>query len=104
MELPRRVHARFPCRIKVRVRAGASSWAAEIVEVSMGGAVIRVDADLPGPMLELDVPDEGGTAVIRSRIVRRTGNDYAVEFQPHFSEAHKVKRIVDAVRRSLGPA
>ncbi|MFA5138802.1 MAG: PilZ domain-containing protein [Elusimicrobiota bacterium] len=104
MELPRRVHARFPCRIAVRLRAGPSSWPAEIVEISAGGAVVRVDADLPGPMMEIDVPEPGGTAIIRSRIVRRTGSDYAVQFEPHFSEQHKLKRIVDAARRSSGPA
>lgn len=104
VELPRRMHARYPCRLKARLRAGSSAWPAEIVEISASGAVVRVAADLPGPLMELDVPDEGGTAVIRARIVRRAGHDYAVQFEPHFSEQHKLKRIVDAARRPSGPA
>ena len=74
----------------------------------MGGALIRSAADLAGPRVEVDLPEESGSFAVRTEITRRiapgpgeeeNARVYAVAFVPHFSIRHKLQKLVDRIRR-----
>lgn len=108
MALRLRLHARFPCRIRARLRWPGlrQPVAAELRDLGMGGALIRVRAEVPDAGLELELPAPRGTLVLRSSVARRLGEDpadpsarlYALDFHTPFSEKHKLLQLVDRVR------
>jgi len=113
MAFPQRMYARYPCRIAAVLRCPSrrAGLSAEVRDIGMGGALVRLRADIRDPDVELDLPTGEEILTLRASVVRRAGpapddpfaRQYALVFDPHFSERHKLLRLVDRVRRKLGP-
>jgi len=109
MHLPRRVYARYPCSLKagVRIPSKRGVLSADLREIGMGGALLALRVPVAERDIEVELPSAEGAVRVRSAVVRRLGRDpqapgtwlYGVEFLPHFSERHKLLKIVDRVRR-----
>ncbi|HBL16486.1 MAG: hypothetical protein A2X36_01225 [Elusimicrobia bacterium GWA2_69_24] len=104
----KRRYSRYLCRIAVRVQVPGARPPVELElrDVGMGGGLLHGRERLAAGPVEVHFPCAGGTANIRSRIVRRDEDPaepgawiYGVEFDPHFSERHKLLELVDRVRR-----
>jgi len=100
-----REHARYPCRVQVRIRIpGQGEFEGEMTDAGMGGALIRVRRAIEGAEADVLIPHEQEDVLIRSRVVRKIHSGqgvwlYGVEFEPHFSERPKLAAIVDKLRR-----
>ena len=109
MHLPKRSYARFPCSLKASVRTPGRRDAlpAALRDLGMGGALLSLRISIEDREIEVELPSDDGPLSVRSIITRRLGRDpkapglwlYGVEFLPHFSERHKLLKIVDRVRR-----
>lgn len=104
----RRRHARFPCRIPVRARASNSRrwYEGELINLSLGGALLRLPAALSGPHLLLEIDAAEGKLALEARVVRsaREGKDkaamlFGVVFEHDGMSERSLRPILDRVRR-----
>jgi hypothetical protein len=57
-ENERRMHARYPLRLAIRLRRGAEELDAEIVNASVGGCLLLLAFPLePGEVVEVTIPE-----------------------------------------------
>ena len=108
MALPsRRVHGRFPCSLSVLIRpTGGRELAGEVLNISVGGALLRVPGTLPSPQLALEIASGKDKVAVAARVVRSAGADpkdpkallYGVTFQHDERSERKVRILIDRVR------
>lgn len=113
MQPSNRIHSRHPCSLVVLVRVPGRREAVPAVarDIGMGGALLSMRTRIDRREIHVELPLEDSTVAIRSVIVRRIegagkpGSSwlYGVAFDPHFSERHKLLKIVDKVRTGSRP-
>lgn len=104
----RRLHARYPCKLKVRVftARGREGVDGELLNVGMGGAFLRVSGTLDGGMLQLDVESGRERINLQAKMVRTAGKDpkdpkanfYGLQFQVNPRSEPQIRVMVDRVR------
>lgn len=107
---PRRIHARYACRLPVKVFTPGvrEPRPGELRNISIGGGFLRVRGELTKKQITLEIPAGKDTVSFPARVVRTAGGDperatwsrYGLAFQVPFTEEHKLRRIIDAVRRN----
>lgn len=107
----KRTHARFPCLLELRVKAPSMKgkvFAALMLDVGMGGAMLSVKGSATGPILLLNFNLAGKEVEIKARIARAAGPDktrprhylYGVAFETDLSNQHHLRAIIDKARLS----
>ena len=105
---PRRLHARYLCRLPVRIAIPAAKDPVEAtaLNVGMGGAYLRVRGPLKITALKLEIVQERSVVALDARVVRNAGVDpkdskfsyYGVEFASDDRTLQRVRMLVDRVR------
>ena len=109
MAIPsRRLHARYNCRLTIKVSSARLREPIEAVvfNLGMGGAFMRVRGTLDDPQVKLEVPSGREFFTIEGRVVRAGGPDpkdsrytfYGVSFAMTERSEQKIKLLVDRVR------
>ena len=105
---PRRLHARYLCRLPVRIAVPTDKVPVEAtaLNVGMGGAYLRVRGALKITALRLEIVQERSVVTLDARVVRNAGTDpkdskysyYGVEFAMDDRTLQRVRLMVDRVR------
>lgn len=108
----RRQHARYPCRLGARIweHGYPRKLEAVILDIGMGGALVRVKGTLPVPgEARLEVPVGEDPLLLKARVVRAAGKDpkdrafegYGLAFLLEGRSHLRLKRLVDQVRKDI---
>jgi len=109
----RRIHARYPCKLKIRVfiPRGKAGFDGEMLNVGMGGAFLRIGGSVDGASLQLDVESGRERLSLKARVVRNAGKDakepkfnfYGIQFSFTPETENHIRLLVDRVRSGASP-
>ncbi|MBI3550220.1 MAG: PilZ domain-containing protein [Elusimicrobia bacterium] len=109
----RRLHARFPCRIPVRIVQinHKNKLDAVLLNVGMGGALAAIEAQLEGDSVMLEFPKEHGGFYAEAVVTRHSGRDaknpklhlYGLTIRMHAGSPaeNRFRALVDRVRTAV---
>lgn len=107
----RRAHARYPCSLAVQVQISSLRKSADgtLLDIGMGGALLRVRGALDERPLQLQVFYEKKAFVLEARVARRAGKDpkdsvynlYGLNFVLDMETQTYLKFLVDRLRASV---
>ncbi len=106
---PKRVYARYPCRLAARVSTGKGVVAGMVLNFGMGGAFVQVQGQLPHTPLRIEISSDLDVFAFEARIVRIAGRDpydpnlylYGLYFLSPGRAEPKARLLLDRIRHGV---